>query len=143
MAGEDQANELKMDLKGLYQEEVFTDRRVGSILRLMPIDANGNRDDSREVVYVGQSQIMTPAGTLPLSFEIKAQSLEDAVNQFGDAARHAVDDTMERLKQLRREAASSLIVPEAGGGGGFGGAGGGMGGPGGLGGPGGGKIKLR
>jgi hypothetical protein len=141
MAAEDQMSELKMDLKGLYQEEVFTDRRVGSILRLTPVGSEGRRDDSREVVYVGQSQIMTPAGTLPLSFEIDAQSLEDAVDQFGDAARKAVDDTMEQLKQLRREQASSLLVPEAGGGGGVGGPGG-FGGPGGLGGPGG-KIQLR
>lgn len=131
-------NELKMDLQGLYMEEVFTDRRVGSILRLTPVDGDGKQDSTREVLYVGQSQIMTPAGTLPLSFEIKAQSLQEAVEKFGDEARKAVDDTMERLKQLRREAASSLIVPEAGGGGG-------LAGPGGLGGPGGpgGKIQLR
>jgi hypothetical protein len=133
MAADDSAKELQMDLKGLYLEEMFTDRRVGSILRLTPVDGEGNRDSSRDIVYVGQSQILTPAGTLPLSFEIAAKTLEEAVNAFGDAARAAVDDTMERLKELRREAASSLIVPEAGGG---------FGGPGGLGGPGG-KIQLR
>ncbi|HEX5515707.1 MAG TPA: hypothetical protein VFY81_15010 [Gammaproteobacteria bacterium] len=136
MAADDSAKELQMDLKGLYLEEMFTDRRVGSILRLTPVDGEGNRDSSRDIVYVGQSQILTPAGTLPLSFEIAAKTLGEAVNAFGDAARAAVDDTMERLKELRREAASSLIVPEAGGG--FGGPGG----PGGLGGPGG-KIQLR
>jgi len=134
MAADDSAKELQMDLKGLYLEEMFTDRRVGSILRLTPVDGEGNRDSSRDIVYVGQSQILTPAGTLPLSFEIVAKTLEEAVNAFGEAARAAVDDTMERLKELRREAASSLIVPEAGGGG--------FGGPGGLGGPGG-KIQLR
>ena len=133
MAADDSAKELQMDLKGLYLEEMFTDRRVGSILRLTPVDGEGNRDNSRDIVYVGQSQILTPAGTLPLSFEIVAKTLEEAVNAFGEAARAAVDDTMERLKELRREAASSLIVPEAGGG---------FGGPGGLGGPGG-KIQLR
>ena len=135
MAEDNSASELQMDLKELYLEEMFTDRRVGSILRLTPVDGEGKRDNSREIVFVGQSQILTPAGTLPLSFEIEAKTLEEAVNAFGDAARVAVDDTMEKLKELRREAASSLIVPEAGGGG--------FGGPGGLGGPGGGKIQLR
>src|SRR5690554_1946828 len=135
------STELKMELDGLYREEVFTDRRVGSILRLTPVDKDGERDASREVLYVGQSQILTPAGALPLSFEIKAASLEEAVKAFGDEARKAVEDTMEQLKQLRREAASSLIVPEAGGG--FGGPGG-LGGPGGgLGGPEIGRIQLR
>ena len=133
MVEDTSSTELKMELDGLYREEVFTDRRVGSILRLTPVDKDGERDASREVLYVGQSQILTPAGALPLSFEIKAASLEEAAK--------AVEDTMEQLKQLRRAAASSLIVPEAGGG--FGGPGG-LGGPGGgLGGPGGGKIQLR
>jgi hypothetical protein len=132
MAADDAATQLQMDLKGLYLEEMFTDRRVGSILRLTPVTPEGTRDDSRELIFVGQSQIMTPAGALPLSFEIPASTLEDAVKAFGEAAKAAVDDTMERLKELRREAASSLIVPEAGGG---------FGSPGGL--PGGGKIQLR
>jgi hypothetical protein len=129
MAADIPANEIQMDLEGLYLEEMFTDRRVGSIMRLTPVDSEGGRDSSREILYVGQSQVMTPAGALPLNFEIEAGSLEEAVKGFGEAASAAVNDTMEQLKQLRREAASSLIVPEAGGGG--------------FGGPGGGKIQLR
>jgi hypothetical protein len=132
MAADIPADEIKMDLEGLYLEEMFTDRRVGSIMRLTPVDGAGARDSSREILYVGQSQVMTPAGALPLNFEIEASSLEEAVKGFGEAASAAVNDTMEQLKQLRREAASSLIVPEAGGGG--------FGGPGV---PGGGKIQLR
>lgn len=135
MAAQDQAMDLQMDSKELYLEEVFTDRRVGSIMRLTPVDGEGKPDPAKPVIYVGQTQILTPAGTLPLSFEIQAGSLADAAAKFGDAAKRAVDDTMERLKQLRREAASSLIIPEAGGGGG------GFGGPGPA--PGGGKIQFR
>lgn len=137
MAADIPADEIKMDPEGLYLEEMFTDRRVGSIMRLTPVDSEGARDNSREIVYVGQSQVMTPAGALPLNFEIEASSLEEAVKGFGEAASVAVNDTMEQLKELRREAASSLIVPEAGAG--FGGAPGG--GPAGV--PGGGKIQLR
>lgn len=134
MAADIPADEIRMDLEGLYLEEMFTDRRVGSIMRLTPVDSEGGRDSSREILYVGQSQVMTPAGALPLNFEIEASSLEEAVKGFGEAASAAVNDTMEQLKQLRREAASSLIVPEAGGG---------FGGPGVPGVPGGGKIQLR
>ncbi len=124
--------DITMDGANLYQEETFTDRRVGTVQRLTPITAAGSRDAARPVLYVGQTQVLTPAGALPLSFELEADSLEDAVDKFGDAAQEALADALKRLDELRREAASSLIVPGSGGGqgpGGFGGPGGGLGGP--------------
>jgi hypothetical protein len=105
-----------MNAADLYIEEVFTDRRVGTIQRLTPVTPDGSADGSRPVVYVGQAQIMTPAGALPLSFEIPAASLAAAVEGFGDAAERAVQETMQRLQELRREAAGSIILPESGGG---------------------------
>lgn len=107
--------DITMDANTLYREEAFTDRRVGSIQRLTPIKSDGSEDSEREVIYLGQTQLMTPAGALPLSFEIKATSLEDAVSQFGPQAEAALEDTMKRLEEMRRESASSLIVPGGGG----------------------------
>jgi hypothetical protein len=103
--------DIEMDRANLYLEETFRDRRVGSHQRLTPVDAAGARDASRPVLYVGQTQVLTPAGALPLSFEIEAQSLDEAVARFGDHAQQALAGTMRRLEELRREAASSLIVP--------------------------------
>jgi len=117
----------------LYREEVFTDRRVGSLLRLTPVDGDGAPDPNRPVLYVGQTQILTPAGSLPISFEIVAGSLKEAAEKFAGEAKKAVDDTMKQLRELRRDAASSIVIPE-GGGGGVGSLGGA---------PGGGKIQLR
>jgi hypothetical protein len=73
--------------------------------------------------------VLTPAGALPLSFEVQAKSLEDAVAQFGENAKRALERTMRRLEELRREQASSIIVPGSG-----------SVPPGGLGGPGGGRL---
>lgn len=126
--------DAQMSGADLYQEEMFTDRRVGTIQRLSPVTAGGDPDPARPVLYVGQTQILTPAGALPLSFEIPAGSLEEAVEAFGKAAEEAVGDTMQRLQEMRREAAGSIIVPESGG------LGGGPGAPGGI--PGGGKIRM-
>lgn len=129
--------DASMSVEDLYLEELFTDRRVGTIQRLTPVTPEGQPDSTRPVVYTGQTQILTPGGALPLSFEIPARSLEEAVQGFGKAAEGAVEDTMQRLQELRREAASSLIVPGAGGAQGMG--------PGGLPGgglPGGGKIRM-
>ena len=107
--------DISMDANALYREEAFTDRRVGSIQRLTPICADGSDDTSRDVIYLGQTQLMTPAGAWPLNFEIQASSLEDAVEQFGKQAEAALEDTMKRLEEMRRESASSLIVPGGGG----------------------------
>lgn len=105
--------DINMDAAALYREETFTDRRVGTIQRLTPIDRSGNTDANRPITYVGQTQVLTPAGSLPLSFEIPAQSLEEAVQKFGAQAEQALTSTMRRLEELRREAASSIIVPGA------------------------------
>jgi hypothetical protein len=105
--------DINMDAAALYREETFTDRRVGTIQRLTPIDRSGNPDTQRSILYVGQTQVLTPAGSLPLSFEIPAQSLEEAVQKFGAQAEVALTNTMRRLEELRREAASSIIVPGA------------------------------
>lgn len=110
MAAEE-TSEFQIDIKQLYHEEVFTDRRIGSILRLTPVTSDGTRDTRRAVVFVGQTQVLTQAGALPINFEIKADSLGEAAEQFERAAEKAVDDTLEQLKQLQREAASSIVVP--------------------------------
>ena len=127
MADRQTRGEPQMSAEELYREEIFTDRRVGTIQRLTPVTAAGNTDGSRQVLYVGQTQILTAAGALPLSFEIEAKALDEATKLFGDAAKVALQQTMERLEEMRRDAASSIIVPETGAAGqlgGFGGAGG-------------------
>lgn len=133
---QDQGPELSMDAAQLYREDLFTDRRAGTIRRLTPVTRDGDVDPSRAVLYTGQAQLLTPVGTLPLSFEIPASSLGEAVDGFAAQAKVAVEEAVAELKELQREAASSIVVPEAGGG-----VGGGIGGPGGL--PGRGKIQLR
>ncbi len=124
--------ELKMDPAELYREEVFSDRKAGTIRRLTPVGTDGSQDHSRPVIYVGQAQMLTPVGTVPLSFEISANSLTEAIDKFSQEAKVAVEHAVEELKELHREAASSIVLPESGGGG-FGGVGGV---------PGGGKIQL-
>jgi len=106
---------VQMDATQVYREDTFTDRRVGTIRRMTPVTAGGEPDAARPVLYVGQAQIMTPMGALPLSFEIDADSLPAAIEKFGPAAEVAVQQTMRELQELRRESASSLVIPEAGG----------------------------
>jgi hypothetical protein len=112
---DDLSNEnIEMDSTGLYRDESITDRQVGSLQRLIPIRADGSDDPDRSVIYMGQTQILTPAGALPLNFEIEAASLQEAVSNFGDHAKVALAETMQRIEAMRREQASSLIVPGSG-----------------------------
>ena len=116
MAEDNAKMDIQMSTDDLYTEEVFTDRRVGTIQRLTPVSANGDPDASRKVLFVGQTHVLTPAGSLPLSFEVPADTLEEAIAQFGAEAEKAMADTMKKLEEMRREAASSIIVPGADGG---------------------------
>ena len=103
--------EINMDATALSREEVFTDSRVGTIRKLTPVTIDGETDKGRPVQFVGSTQIMTPGGALPLSFEIETETLEGAVAGFGDAAQLAVERTMEELKEMQRQQASSIVVP--------------------------------
>ena len=124
------APELRMDPDSLYREDTYTDRRIGTIRILTPVKSDGATDLSRQVLYVGETQLLTTGGLLPLVFEIEATSLGDAAEKFSAGAEAAIERTRREIEQMRREAASQIIVPDR--------MPGGMGGPGGLGGPGGG-----
>lgn len=109
-----QEQDIQMDADNLCREDVFTDSRVGTVRRLTPVTASGEIDPERPVQYTGSTQIMTPAGALPLSFELPNESLEAAVAGFGEAAQEAVEKTMEELRELQRQAASQIVVPKGG-----------------------------
>ncbi|HEV8586967.1 MAG TPA: hypothetical protein VGT02_18555 [Methylomirabilota bacterium] len=136
MAPEVRTGEPRMDATNLYREDVVTDRRVGTLRVLTPVKTDGTTDPGRPVLYVGEAQLLTQAGLLPLVFEIDATSLADAIEKFAAGATAAIERTRRELEELRREAASQIVVPPT------------LppgfdpkGGPGGL--PGGGKIHLR
>ena len=125
---EQQMPDMSMDVATLYQEESFTDGQVGEIRRLTPVTTDGSRDETRSVRFTGSTQIMTSAGPIPLSFEIEADTLEQAVAAFGKHAQDKLEETTRKLEEMRKEQASGILTPDQFGGGGQGGAGGGMGG---------------
>jgi hypothetical protein len=105
-------NDIKVDPNSLFLEEVFTDRRIGTIRRLTPVKEDGQPDPSKGVLYIGETQVMTPAGALPIGFEIPAGSLKEAAEQFGPLAREAIERTVRELQELRRQQASQIVVPQ-------------------------------
>jgi hypothetical protein len=108
------SGEPRMDSTTLYREEVFTDQRVGTIRRMTPVKSDGGDDASRPVLFIGQATVMTPMGSLPLSFELDAANLTEAVSRFGPAAQQAIEEAARELQEIRRQAASSIVIPDAG-----------------------------
>jgi hypothetical protein len=104
--------DLKLDPDTLYLEEVLTDRRIGTLRRLTPVKRDGQLDATRPVAYVGETQILTPAGSIPIAFEIEAASLGEAAEKFAALAKEAIDRTVRELQELRRQAGSSIVVPQ-------------------------------
>jgi hypothetical protein len=115
MSSSSDGRQANMDSTQIYREETFTDRKVGTIRRLTPVAADGSADGARPVIFVGQAQVMTPMGAVPISFELDAVTLEAAVEKFGATAEQAVQQTMRELQEMRREQASSLVIPDAAG----------------------------
>ena len=130
-ATKEPAFEVSMHADRLYREELFTDREAGAIRRLTPVTAEGQPDPSRPILYIGQTQLLTTMGSIPLTFEIPATGLAEAIHKYGDTAKQAFEQTVRELEEYRRQAASSIVLPNRGAGG-FG--------PDGA--PGGGKIRF-
>ena len=103
-----------MDAEALYREELFTDRKVGAIRQLTPVTADGAPDTTRPVLFLGQAEIMTNMGPVPLSFEIEGKTLDEAVKNFSEAAQAAIERTVQQIQELRRQQASQLVVPQGG-----------------------------
>jgi hypothetical protein len=132
MPAEPRSADPTMDAASLYREEIVTDRKIGTIRLMVPVKSDGSPDPSRATIYTGDAQIMTNMGALPVSFDIEAKDLAEAVEKYGEAAKAGIERTMRELQELRRQQSSGLIVPPAGAasaltGGGF---------------PGGGKIQM-
>ena len=115
MAAQNDLPEVQIDPKGLYREDVFTDRRAGSIRRLTPVTVDGTPDATRPVLFSGQTQLLTPAGVLPLGFEIEANTLDEALRKFPEGVKAALEQAIDEARELRREAASRIVVPDVGG----------------------------
>lgn len=105
------AAEINVDVDNLYREETFTDLRAASIRRLNPVKVDGSPDESRPAMYVGDTNIMTQMGPLPVQFNIEAADLAEAFEKFPDGVREALERLNDRAREMAREEASRIVVP--------------------------------
>ena len=106
--------ELEVDVANLYREEVFTDLQVATLRRLTPVKPDGADDPSRPVLFVAATQLMSQVGAVPVSAQIDAKDLSEAIAKFPDAIREAVDQLVQEAREAQRREASRLVVPGPG-----------------------------
>ena len=55
-------------------------------------------------------------GALPVTFEIEGASLAEAIENYGEAAKVGIERTVKEIQEMRRQSASSIVLPGQGGG---------------------------
>jgi len=106
-------SEIKLDDANLYKEEVFTDLRVGSLKQLTPVTKEGDRDLARPMVFIGETQLMSQVGPLPVQTRIEAENLQGAIERFPAAIQTAVEAMINEVKEHQRKEMSRIVVPGA------------------------------
>ena len=103
---------MQVDADNLYREESITDLKVASIRRMIPIKTDGSDDPTRKVIYTGQAHIMSQMGPVPVSGEIDADSLEEALQKFPEAIKAGIERMVDEAKEMQRQDASRIVVPK-------------------------------
>lgn len=104
---------VKVNLQNLYKEEMYTDMRTAALRQLTPVKPNGEIDKTRKFVFVGQTNIMSPQGPLPVQFPIDAKNLQEAAEKFPEVMDQFLAKLAEEIKEAQRQEQSRIIVPES------------------------------
>ena len=103
--------DFSVDRQNLYQEESFTDLKVATIRRLTPVKADGTVDKTRKTIFVGETNLMTAAGPLPVQAMIPAKQLQQAIKRFPEAMQAAVEKLADEVQKMRQKEQSQIIAP--------------------------------
>lgn len=102
--------EFTIDKQNLYQEEYFTDMKLATVRRLTPIKPDGSEDKSRKTLFVGQANLMSEAGPIPISTMISAKDLQQAFKKYPEAMIEAMERLKQEMMKYRQEHESSIIT---------------------------------
>jgi hypothetical protein len=102
--------EFKIDKQNLYKEEYFTDMKMATVRRLIPVKPDGSEDKSRNTLFVGQANLMSEAGPIPISTMISAKDLQQAFKKYPEAMLEAMERLNQEMMKYRQEQESSIIA---------------------------------
>lgn len=111
-AGGTKITDIKISADSLYREESFTDLKLATIRRLTPVKIDGTVDESREAIFTGMTQLMSPNGPVPVQCIIEgAKNLSEAASKLPDAMEKTVQAMIAEAREMQRQESSKLIVP--------------------------------
>jgi hypothetical protein len=91
--------DFTVERNNFYREESFTDIKVAAIRRLTPIKPDGSDDESRDSIFMAQTQLMSPSGPVLLQSILDAGNLEQAMERFPKAMQKEMDRAMAEEKK--------------------------------------------
>ncbi len=106
-----QLPEFTLDKQNLYREEYYTDMKSATVRKLIPVKQDGTEDKTRKILYVGQANLMSEAGPIPISTMIPAKNLEQALKNYPDAMNQAMEKIQEEIRKYHQEQDSSIVAP--------------------------------
>lgn len=103
--------EFTIDKQNLYREEYFTDMKLATVRRLTPVKPDGSEDKSRKTLFVGQANLMSEAGPIPISTMISAKDLQQAFKKYPEAMLEAMERLNQEMIKYRQEQEPSIVSP--------------------------------
>ena len=104
--------DIKINPDNLYKEESFTDLTLATIRILTPVRIDGSIDESREPIFTGMTQLMSPNGPIPVQCIIEgAKNLSEAAAKLPEAIEKTVQAMIAEAKEMQRQESSRIIVP--------------------------------
>lgn len=107
--------DFTVDKNNLYREVTITDLRTANLQKLIPIKADGTDDDTRDIIYIGRTQLNTPQGPVPIQAKLAAATLDEAMDLFPGAMEVETQKVVETIKRLqaqqKKQQDSRIIVP--------------------------------
>ena len=112
MTENNQIEDIRFNGENLWKEENYTDLEVGTIKKLVPIKFDGSEDKDRKPTFTASTNIMTPNGALPLTGEIKAENLKEAINNFSESINEALKKLQDEMMKMQQEQANKIVTPD-------------------------------
>jgi hypothetical protein len=101
--------QFSIDKQNLYREEYFTDMKLATVRRLTPVKPDGSEDKSRKTLFVGQANLMSEAGPIPISTMISAKDLQQAFKKYPEAMLEAMEQLKQEMIKYQQEQESPII----------------------------------
>ncbi len=106
--------DFQVDKTNLYREISVTDLKIANIRQLIPMNVDGTDDTSRETIFIGNTQLGTPQGPIPMQAKLEATTMEEAMDLFPQAMELETQKVIENFKRMeaqQKKEKSNIIMP--------------------------------